>query len=624
MPGGSARFRRRDRTSGDGGMLRFREPRRRCPAHAPPPANGLAVTRQQFDLTSPARATAATESEHPGSPLPASLGQYASLVDLLAVGHVVSDADVAFVDDAVQVWMRPGFDHFISPSRLHFEPLPHQLRAAASALRRMRGRAILADEVGLGKTIEALLVLSELRLRGLAEQVLLLVPAGLVGQWQEELDRKFGVEARVASTARDVAGEHPVLLASIASARRAPLRDAITAHRWDLVIVDEAHRARNPQSASGRLVRSLETRNLLLLTATPVENRLDDLFHLVNVVRPGHLGSVKEFRARHGSGSRADAVREARQLQTRMRDVMIRHRRSDVEVMLPARLAGTQMVTPSDDEAALYRQVSERVRLHARGDRPASHLSLQTVQRIAGSSPNALAPTLQRIGWDDLAAAAATIPVSAKAQVLRTLLRRHAESGEKVIVFTAFTQTLEHLAAMARGDGISVAVYHGSLTRRQKDDVIGAFERDASVLLSTEAGGEGRNLQFCHAMINFDLPWNPMQIEQRLGRIHRIGQTHDVTLTNLVTQGTIEERILRILTSKINLFELVVGELDMILGRIDDAGDFATRVFDAHAKSADDGELEIQLDALGETLAAARREYLASRARTDELVGELE
>jgi superfamily II DNA/RNA helicase len=141
------------------------------------------------------------------------------------------------------------------------------------------------------------------------------------------------------------------------------------------------------------------------------------------------------------------------------------------------------------------------------------------------------------------------------------------------------------------------------------------------VLLSTEAAGEGRNLQFCHAMVNMDLPWNPMQIEQRLGRLHRIGQTEDVVLTNLVGLGTIEERILHVLESKINLFELVVGELDMILGRIEEDFDFEAAVFQAYVGSADDVEFDARLAAVGDSLVRARTSYLATRESADALVG---
>jgi SNF2 family DNA or RNA helicase len=292
--------------------------------------------------------------------------------------------------------------------------------------------------------------------------------------------------------------------------------------------------------------------------------------------------------------------------------------------MLPRRLAETVLVQPTAEEAALYRRISEHIRAEARVTGAARAMVLRTAQRLAGSSPLAVAPTLDRMGWTDLADEARHVGTCAKTAALGTILDRHAAEDEKVIVFTSFRETLAQLVASARERGIRAVEYHGGLPRRDKDAAIEAFANDYDVLLSTESAGEGRNLQFCHAMVNFDLPWNPMQIEQRLGRIHRIGQTHDVVLTNLASRGTIEERVLDVLHTKLNLFELVVGELDMVLGRVSEDFVFEDAVFDAHVASRDDDELMERLEALGETLIRARAEHAESRAFTDALVAELE
>ena len=643
---------------------------------------------------------------------PADLAPYGALLRRLAEGCALDAAAARLADEAAALWLRPGFESLVSLPRLRFQPFPHQVGAVRTVLGRMRGRAILADEVGLGKTIEAGLVLSELYLRRLAARTLILVPAGLVGQWAEELDRKFALPCAVwgesggaeglpevaaarparlagvspAQGAPDPAGPRrarglvptsqageagtsgderrggntappsgaaaaiaggrgsaesaprspgpwdapaspasqaaPVLLISLAAARRAPLRDQLAREPWDLVVIDEAHRLKNPQSASARLVKALRTRYLLLLTATPVENRLDDLFQLANLVRPGHLGTAGEFRRQHGTAAPDGVAKGLPALQARMRDLMVRHRRSEVALMLPRRLAETVRVVPSEPERDLYALVSERVRARGRDASPRDVLALRHVQRLAGSSPAALAPALAGLGWNDLAALAEAAPPPEKARVLIEVLRRHLARGEKVVVFTAFRATLALLADLARRASIPTALYHGSLSRREKDAAVAAFATDAPLLLTTEAAGEGRNLQFCHAMVNFDLPWNPMQIEQRLGRIHRIGQEHDVVLTNLATRGTVEDRILQVLEAKINLFELVVGELDMILGRVDDDFDFESFVFSAHMESRNEEEFDARLRALGEQLAAARVGYLSSRARNDLLVPE--
>lgn len=574
-------------------------------------------------MTRPAPAETTSAQHRTACELPDALEIYGPLLRRLLEAPGASAEGSALAEEALAAWARPGFDTFMCLPRLRFEPFDHQLDAAARVLRHMQGRAILADEVGLGKTIEAGLVLGELRLRGLAGRVLALAPAGLVGQWCEELERKFALPSVVATAGTwegpSGAGPHPIVVASLAAARRDPLRAAIVAEDWDLVIADEAHRLKNPRSASARLARALRARYLLLLTATPVENRLGDLFQLVSLVRPGLLGSASEFRARHGAGGEGGSVRNAAALRLAMRELMVRHRRSELALMLPKRLAETVRVTPTPDEAEVYRRVSDRVREGARDAPPSVALALRGVQRLVGSSPWAAGPTLRKLGWEDLAARADAVHVTGKARRLLELLADRHARGEKVVVFTAFRRTLEQLGDLLEAHGLPAVRYHGGLARADKDAAIAAFRDTAPILLSTEAAGEGRNLQFCHVMVNFDLPWNPMQIEQRLGRIHRIGQEHDVLLTNLVARGTLEERLLDVLQAKINLFELVVGELDMILGRIADDLDFESLVFKEHVASRDDAEFATRLERVGDDLAGARAAYLQGRDRIDAL-----
>ncbi len=586
------------------------------------------------------------------------LTSYAHLVERLSAGEVVDEAASRLVDAAAEVWARPSFDTFVSIGHLRFEPFDYQLQTAETVLRRMRGRAILADEVGLGKTIEAGLVLSELRLRGLARSVLVVCPPGLVAQWREELERKFGLATylvgsdRPGSPAIDsnpavAASIPPVSIVSLALARRSPTRDRLVGHHWDLVVVDEAHRVKSSSTASSRLVRDLRSRHLLLLTATPVENRLSDLFNLASLVAPGVLGTAKQFRARHGADTTA-APRDLTALRARVGEVMIRHRRSQVALMLPRRLAETIAVAPAGPEAALYATVAERVRAEGRDAPPARAMALRSALRLAGSSPAAVFGVAGKLGWHDLTeqlpALLSDSRLPAKSEALLRVLSRlgaggpgsragpgsaasaggaavpSAATAEKVLVFVAFRRTQEHLAGVLAGAGVPHALYHGTLTRREKEAAIEAFRTDVPVLVSTEAGGEGRNLQFCHQMVNFDLPWNPMEIEQRLGRLHRIGQEHDVTVVNLVAKETVEERVLSVLETKINLFELVVGELDMILGRIEDDYDLERVVFDAHVQSRDMDELGARLEEVGDRLVAARVEHRRSRERNDALV----
>jgi SNF2 family DNA or RNA helicase len=166
-----------------------------------------------------------------------------------------------------------------------------------------------------------------------------------------------------------------------------------------------------------------------------------------------------------------------------------------------------------------------------------------------------------------------------------------------------------------------VAVFHGGLSRLAKEEAIRQFRGPAQVLLATEAGSEGRNLQFAHAVCNFDLPWNPMKIEQRIGRLSRIGQTHDVHVFNLVAAGTVEAVVLHLLEAKLNMFELVIGEIDMILGNLDDDREFQDVVADLWAESDDTDDFAHRIDALGERLLSAKRDYLQQRTHDDRLFG---
>ena len=225
-------------------------------------------------------------------------------------------------------------------------------------------------------------------------------------------------------------------------------------------------------------------------------------------------------------------------------------------------------------------------------------MALLRLQMALGSSSQAAAGTLAQAGRDaqarrpPTAASSSTWPAGPRDQHESTkvdrLLELLAEYPDKMVIFTQFRATQEMLARTAASrPGHDVAVFHGGLSRLAKEAAIERFRGPARLLLCTEAGSEGRNLQFAHAVCNFDLPWNPMRIEQRIGRLSRIGQTHDVHVFNLVAAGTVEAAVLHLLEAKLNLFELVIGEIDMILGNLDEEREFQDVVADLWAESAD-------------------------------------
>lgn len=533
-----------------------------------------------------------------------------------------------------------GFDELICLDNLHFEPFPYQVKAAQAALRRFRGRGMLCDEVGLGKTIEAGLVIKEYLMRQMAERILILTPPGLVQQWREELAEKFGLRDFVTNTdeAFRAAGDDawrkfPRVIASIAAARHTGNRDLITNLTYDLVIVDEAHHLKNRSSVTWKFVNDLQKRFILMLTATPVENRLEELYNLITILKPGQLSTPQEFRRQFVVKGDPHSPKNRGLLRELMADVMIRHSRGQVNVKLPPRRAHTVRLALSPAEQSLYQNVSDFVRqlLQEGRDGGARKLTLGILQREIGSSATAVTHTLHKLAeqpaWKthksrllSLAAEAAAITDWAKADALLKIL--HSAGQDRVLIFTHFQATLDALAERLTAVGIDFIPYHGGLTIQQKDEAIHRFEQEGRVLLSTEAAGEGRNLQFCHLMVNFDLPWNPQRIEQRVGRIHRVGQNRQVEIFNLSAQGTIEDYLLNILDRKLNMFELVIGEMEMILGYLTQEQDFEEMLLEVWLNSGDEAGLESGMTELGDRLLAARDTMRRIQTFDDTLFGE--
>ncbi len=541
---------------------------------------------------------------------------------------------------AARMLLIGGFDELICLDNLNFDPFPYQIKAAQAALRRFRGRGMLCDEVGLGKTIEAGLVIKEYFMRQMVERILILTPPGLVEQWREELAQKFGLRDFVTNSddAFRAAGDEawarfPRVIASIAAARLTGTREIITDLNYDLVIIDEAHHLKNRSSVTWKFVNALQKRFILMLTATPVENRLEELYNLITILKPGQLRTPQEFRQQFVVKGDPHSPKNRGLLRELLADVMIRHSRGQVNVKLPPRRAHTVRLTLSPAERALYQNVSGFVRqaLQEGRDSGARKLTLGILQREIGSSALAAAHTLRHIAshptWKGhkarllaLADEAAAVEDWAKADALLKILQTSRQ--EKVLIFTHFQATLEALAQRLENAGIEYIPYHGGLTIAQKDDAIRRFEAEGRVLLSTEAAGEGRNLQFCHIMVNFDLPWNPQRIEQRVGRIHRVGQNRQVEIFNLSAQGTIEDYLLNILDRKLNLFELVIGEMEMILGYLTQEQDFEEMLLEVWLQSADDNTLAVGMDELGERLLTARDTMRRIQTFDETLFGE--
>lgn len=567
----------------------------------------------------------------------------AQVLESVKVGHFSRTTDFYLRQQALQLSVSPGFETLLSLQAVRqLQPLDYQLRTVRHVLMNLRGRALLCDEVGMGKTIEAGLITLEYILRGLVRRVLVLSPPSLVEQWQEEMRSKFNLDFVVYDSAEFKAHPNPWatfprIIASIDTAKRESKQAQVLAVPYDLVIVDEAHHLKKQRSQAYQLVSQLKKKYILLLTATPVENDLEELFNLITLLFPGQLETATSFKRKYITRGDPLKPKNTETLKQLIREVMVRNRRSETGAIAGRRSADMIRIELTPEEQAFYQRLTVFVRASYKvgvdkAQTGVHAFVLKILQREAGSSIEAVLPTLHKMAANPdypeslrgvlaaLTRQAGNVPRRAKGEALLKLLPG---IQGKVIIFTGFTETQRYLVLALRAAGLTVAELHSGLRRQEKEEQVRLFAGEADILVSTETGSEGRNLQFANNMINYDLPWNPMRIEQRIGRIHRIGQEKDVHIYNFSAVDTIEAHILEILDAKINMFQLVVGELDMILGDLTEKRDFEDVIMDIWARSDNDESLKSEMEELGDRLAVAREHYLAVKELDDRLLGEL-
>ena len=497
----------------------------------------------------------------------------------------------------------PEFEGLQAPKHLpNLTPLPHQLETAKQVIENMNGKAILADEVGLGKTIEAGLILKEYMIRGLVKKVLILVPASLVTQWGQELNNKFFIPA-ITQKKSYVWEQCDVVVSSIDTAKRNPHRDIIFQQDYDLIIIDEAHKLKNNKTKNYEFVQNLKKKFCLLLTATPIQNRVEEIFNLVSLLKPGHLGSETAFYEKYKRDSRS--LNDNEHLKELVNKVMIRNRRADTGIEWTKRHVETIPIDFSPTERELYEAICS---LKSTEDwLQTSAFSVMTLQREACSSREAVFYTLKNMlqkkenpseafqqQIEYLIKKVEAVQKNSKAEKALELIQG---INDKVIIFTEYRASQLYLQWFLKQNGITSVPFRGGFKRGKKDWMRELFQKHAQVLIATEAGGEGINLQFCHHIINFDLPWNPMRLEQRIGRIHRLGQENDVKIYNFAIKDTVEEYILKLLYEKIDLFERVIGELDDILTKLE-FGNIEDHLMDIFNDSRSEGEMRIKMENL--------------------------
>jgi SNF2 family DNA or RNA helicase len=396
-------------------------------------------------------------------------------------------------------------------------------------------------------------------------------------------------------------------------------------------------------------------------------------------LEPGHLKTESDFKKHYVRRGNPRDPRNRERLRELLGEVMIRNTRGLVNINLPARYAQTLLVEPGEDELRLYQMLETYLRERCaplrsaaaakqpspeddfepaaqadlfsdearnrhfegaadsistvtekaaigRSPLPAfSRMQVNALLAAAGSHPAALLPTLTRCAAQDerarpLAELAGRLGRSAKEEKLLSLLRKN--PNNKALIFTNFRATLDRLRVVLTESGLTYTVFSGAESAAEKARAMTDFREHVPIMLCSESGGEGHNLQFCNTLVNFDLPWNPMRIEQRVGRIHRFGQTREVFVFNLCTTGSLEARILKLLHDKIRMFELVVGEVGSILGNLEGGDEFESLVLNLWLRAKDGTELDGEFDRLGEALLQAQDEYLKTKELDAALFGE--
>lgn len=579
------------------------------------------------------------------------------------------------------------------------EPKPHQIDAALFALQTpFLPGVILADEVGLGKTIEAGIVISQYWAER-KRRILIIAPSSLRQQWKQELYEKFlipssVVDAKSKDSPLTKADSLPaeVLICSYEFALR---HETSLLKSWDLVVADEAHRLRNYWNGKAKMAEAVShvarsAHKTVLLTATPLQNKLEELYGLVAIFDPDYFYSLDAFRERY---IKSRDLTGDDDLVERVASISKRTLRKDASkyIRFTKRMPLTVEFTPSPDEMRLYDLVNEylqRDELFAFAGSQ-RHLSALIIRKRLGSSTYAVASTLENIAnrladevsagklrdnrgglfladfetGDELeeeiveeaeetaaqtsstqldaetlkrkraevdelreyAALARSVAVNQKAVKLNEALEmgferlRELGAAEKAIIFTDSTKTQEYIARTlidaGRGEGVvlfngsntspeQTAIYQAWLTINKDGDLITGipavdrrkalvdyFRDRGTIMIATEAAAEGINLQFCSMLVNYDLPWNPQRVEQRIGRVHRFGQRHNVVVVNFSNKGNVaEQRILELLTNKFQLFSSVFGASDEVLGAVEDGLDFEKRISDilTRCKTADE------------------------------------
>jgi superfamily II DNA or RNA helicase len=533
------------------------------------------------------------------------------------------------------------------------KPFVHQYENLYTFCRRLPV-SLIADDVGLGKTVSAGLILSELMMRQRVRRTLVLCPKILCPQWESELKTKFGIEAHACSGTNSlkaaIRADHPVVITTNHSALA--VLPTLANDQFEMLILDEAHKLRNlhgtntPPQIAVRVREAIKKRLfsfVLMLTATPLHNRLWDIYSLIDLLSLGRnhanpFGDPAQFKMRFIDSSHPGdrVLQKGRKEEFRgiVRDYMVRTRRLDARLPFPTRIVKTQPLPLTPDESKLFEVVGQVIG-------QLTGLEQASLAKALLSSPQALAAQLRNMAStrphfakvsEAVSAFAAKDPITAKLSYLSALVSNLAkEEGDRwrLLVFTERAETQKALGRWLDSRGIKHGFVSGGQTSANQAAIAGlqADPPKLNCLVSTDAGAEGVNLQACNYVVNFDLPWNPMLVEQRIGRVQRLSSKHQhVVVTNLVLDHPADAHIVGLLMQKLMAISNAVDDIESVLedvspGEGSDGDSFATRIRTLVVKALQKQDTRAATEQIQKNIEEAAAKKLAQDKEIDNVFG---
>jgi SNF2 family DNA or RNA helicase len=418
------------------------------------------------------------------------------------------------------------------------------------------------------------------------KKVLILTPPSLVNQWVEELKEKFEMDFSVVENEND--WDNNLTIASLDRVKIYDKNNREFRHKnahnveWDLVVVDEAHKLKARNTIRWKFVDRLQKKRFLVLTATPFQNDLLELYNLLHLLKRGHLGTIKEFRKKFLKRGNKRYPLNPIELRKKLEEVMIRREERRLELITNEEFLKIVPVELTTKEKEIYDATCDMLKTQyfsANGDPINGQLIVFAILPKMTSSSASAIESLQRILEDEryhmktkeiakrILEGYREIGVDSKMKELVKIVEQiKAEDREdKILIYTRHPTTLKYIVENLKHLNLHIIEFMGGLDRDEKFARVKEFKEKGDIFISTDSGSEGLNFQFCRNLINYDLPWNPMSVEQRIGRLDRIGQKRDMRIFSLATKNTMEEYVVDLIINKMCCVGLVIGELPIIL-----------------------------------------------------------